>query len=565
VNDETDNVNILQPLELLASAISGRILRVAPGACGEAAWTDGRTVFLDISLSEREQLASLFVQSSLLSAGSLAPDILRRISRNSKLATRYLALEGHRALSTNQAVLPASIGTFFEPNPATSCNSPHAALARALGREPIADPPPTFGVIRAGRLLAVGVDGTPNLESYARRHKPRRQPDALAELDAEDDEDDGYDSGAAVEQFSIGGGAGFIGRWLQKLLKAGRQGGAAGSPGGDAGTHRSRSNGRRSGRSAVSLATPGDLEDVVKQDVGQKYPEWDMHSKRYRPDWCTVQETAPSCKEEVRPQLLETSVLRRRLARIALDLDHCRRQSQGDGIDFDAAIEARVQVMTGSTPDENVYVDSLRRRRDLSVLVLLDISGSAAEPGAQGQTIHEQQRAAAAALASALHSLGDRVALYAYNSQGRSRVQLMPVKRFDAPFNSLTMLRLYSLTPSAYSRLGAAIRHGAAVLEKEGGTLRRLLLVLSDGLAYDHGYEKDYGAADARRALSEARRRGTGCLCLTFGANADADSLRRVFGSAAHATIFKPSQLGDAIGALFHAALRSAEIRRRLA
>ena len=72
------------------------------------------------------------------------------------------------------------------------------------------------------------------------------------------------------------------------------------------------------------------------------------------------------------------------------------------------------------------------------------------------------------------------------------------------------MRRLHGLVPGAYSRLGAAIRHGAAVLEERGGTSRRLLVVLSDGLAYDHGYEAVYGAADARRALAEARRRGHG-------------------------------------------------------
>jgi nitric oxide reductase activation protein len=163
-----------------------------------------------------------------------------------------------------------------------------------------------------------------------------------------------------------------------------------------------------------------------------------------------------------------------------------------------------------------------------------------------------------------LHNLGDRVALYAFNSQGRSTVQLVPVKRFENAFNSLTMQRLHSLKPSAFSRLGAAIRHGAAVLEEQGGTSRRLLLVISDGLAYDHGYERDYGAADARRALAEARQRGTGGLCLTIGASTDAESLQRVFGSAAHATISRPSQLAEIVGSLFHSALRSAEVRRRV-
>ena len=220
-------------------------------------------------------------------------------------------------------------------------------------------------------------------------------------------------------------------------------------------------------------------------------------------------------------------------------------------------------MLAGAAPDEAVYLDSLRRRRDLAVLILLDVSGSVAEPGATGQTVHEQQRAAAAALTAALHEIGDRVALYAYHSRGRSAVQLVPVKRFDDDLDTLVMRRLHGLVPGAYSRLGAAIRHGAAVLEERGGTPRRLLVVLSDGLAYDHGYEPAYGAADARRALAEARRRGTGCLCLSLGASTDVETLRRVFGSAAHATIPRTEQLSQVIGPLFRSALRSAEVPRR--
>jgi nitric oxide reductase activation protein len=178
--------------------------------------------------------------------------------------------------------------------------------------------------------------------------------------------------------------------------------------------------------------------------------------------------------------------------------------------------------------------------------------------------VHEQQRAAVANLTVALHDLGDRVALYAYYSQGRRAVSVVPVKRFDDHLDSRVMKRLNSLEPGAYSRLGAAIRHGSAVLAARGGTSRRLLVVLSDGLAFDHGYERAYGAADARRALTEARRRGIGCVCLTIGAGTDVQSLRRVFGSTAHATIARPDQLGGLIGPLFRSALRSAEVRRRV-
>ena len=194
------------------------------------------------------------------------------------------------------------------------------------------------------------------------------------------------------------------------------------------------------------------------------------------------------------------------------------------------------------------------------MLLLLDVSGSSGEPAATGRTVHEQQCAVAAALTLALHEIGDRVALYAFHSMGRSAVHLVPVKRFEENPDALVMRRLHSLVPGAYSRLGAAIRHGTAVLGERGGTSRRLLVVLSDGLAYDHGYERAYGAADARRALVEARRQGMGCLCLSIGASTDADVLRRVFGSAAHAAIPRPEQLRHVIGPLFRSALRSAEV-----
>ena len=76
------------------------------------------------------------------------------------------------------------------------------------------------------------------------------------------------------------------------------------------------------------------------------------------------------------------------------------------------------------------------------------------------------------------------------------------------------------------------------------GPLDACSVVLSDGLAYDHGYEGRYGEADARRALTEARRRGIGCLCLSVGTDvAEPEALRRVFGSAAHAMLSRPEDL----------------------
>jgi nitric oxide reductase NorD protein len=554
----------LQGSSMFASALAGRSVAIAELQPGELPWTDGQTIYVDPSARARAKLEAIAAQASMIAAGSLDPDVVRLLVRHPRLARRYLAVEGHRALVSNGDLLPRVLAAVGNRDIASRSSSPVASLSIAAGRAPIDDPPPGFGVIRAGKVLAACSRVANQQDQADSQHVPRgRGAQELAELDAGeiDDSDD-------PDMFtSPVGGGGFIGKWLKKMLSSARKTGSGGGPpGADTPTHRTNSSNR--GVHAVSSLAATSSEDLDDNEArathGTTYPEWDVTRKSYRPAWCTVREVEPKIKASATQAIHDAVGVRRPLSRLGMGLHRRHRQSQGDDIDIDAAVEARVEVLAGSVPDEAVYLDSLRRRRDLSVLLLLDVSGSAAEPGTVGRTVHEQQRAAVADLTVALHDLGDRVALYAYNSQGRRAVNMLPVKRFDAHFDAQVMRRLNSLEPGAYSRLGAAIRHGSAVLEARGGTSRRLLVVLSDGLAYDHGYERPYGAADARRALAEARRRGTGCVCLTIGAGTDVQSLRRVFGSTAHATIARPDQLAGVIGPLFRSALRSAEVRRRV-
>lgn len=548
-------------LGMFASALAGRAVAVAVLPAGDPAWTDGQTIFVDTSAPAR--LEAVAVQASLIAVGSLDPEVMRQLVRHRRLARRFLAIEGHRALAAVAHLLPRSLMGLGDPGIAGRSSSPAASLTIAAGRAEIEDASPVFGVIRAAKVLsgssrAVGAPG-----QVGSQHVPR----GGSVCDIEELDDGEIDDTNFPDFFtSPVGGGGFLGKWLQKMLSSARKTGSGGGPpGADTPTHRITS-GKR-GLHAVSSLAAMSSEDVDDDEVrpdGARYPEWDVAHKRYRPAWCTVREVEPTIKAGAAQGIDAAVGLRRPLARLGTGLHRRHRQSQGDDIDIDAAVEARVGVRAGAVPDEAVYLDSLRRRRDLSVLLLLDVSGSTAEAGTLGRTVHEQQRAAVANLTVALHDLGDRVALYAYWSQGRAAVSMVPVKRFDDHLDAAVIRRLNSLEPGAYSRLGAAVRHGSAVLEARGGTSRRLLVVLSDGVAYDHGYERDYGAADARRALTEARRRGIGCVCLTVGAGTDVQSLRRIFGSVAHATIARPDQLAGVIGPLFRSALRSAEVRRRV-
>ncbi|OJZ68916.1 nitric oxide reductase activation protein [Mycobacterium paraffinicum] len=553
----------LPGLGMLASALAGRAVAVVQLRPGEPPWTDGQTIHIDAGASQRRQLEAVAVQASMIAAGSLDPDVMRRLLRRPRVAQRYLAVEGHRALAANAGLLPGVLASLGDRDTAGRSDSPAASLRIAHRRVPIDDPAPEFGVIRPAKVLAASARAVEHRDGESAEHVPRNRDAAHLEQLDDRETDDSDDPDLFTSPVGSGG---LIGRWLKKMLSSARKTGSRGGrPGADTPTHRT-SSANRGSQAVASLATApsGEGQDRPASTDGVTYPEWDAGRRVYRPAWCTVREVEAEIKPEAMHAIEAAISVRRPLSRLGMGLLRRHRQPQGDDIDIDAAVEARVEVLAGSVPDEAVYLDSLRRRRDLSALLLLDVSGSAAEPGTVGRTVHEHQRTAVANLTVALHDLGDRVALYAYYSQGRRAVNMVPVKRFDDHLDARVMRRLNSLEPGAYSRLGAAIRHGSAVLEARGGTSRRLLVVLSDGLAYDHGYERAYGAADARRALTEARRRGTGCVCLTIGAGTDVQSLRRVFGSAAHATIARPDQLAGVIGLLFRSALRSAEVRRRV-
>jgi hypothetical protein len=554
----------LEAFGMLASALAGRIVAVAELQPGASSWTDGQTIYIDAGARTRAKLEAIAVHASMLAAGSLEPDLVTQLVRHPRLARRYLAVEGHRALVANRELLPVALASLGNPDIARRSESPSASLQIARDRTAITDPAPEFGVIRAAKLLAASSRAVKQEDQASLQHAARGHGATELQELADGEIDDSNDPDMFTSPV---GGGGFIGKWLKKMLSSARKTGSGGGPpGADSPTHRTNS-GKRGVYAVSSLARSSeDVNDrlLVLGADGGTYPEWDVTHKRYRNAWCTVHEIDLKVQASATHAIGDAVSVRRPLSRLGMGLHRRHRQSQGDDIDIDAAVEARVELRAGSAPDEAVYLDSLRRRRDLSVLLLLDVSGSAAEPGTVGHTVHEQQLAAVANLTIALHDLGDRVALYAYYSQGRGAVTMVPVKRFDDHLDSRVMKRLNSLEPGAYSRLGAAIRHGAAVLEARGGTSRRLLVVLSDGLAYDHGYERAYGAADARRALTEARRRGTGCVCLTIGAETDEQSLRKVFGDTAHATIARPDQLAGVIGPLFRSALRSAEVRRKV-
>ena len=544
----------------LATYIAGRSVDVTEAPAGQPAHTNGQFIFVSAGGSVEEQRREMLVQAALLGAGSLDPRLVKGLRARATMARRYLALEGHRVLAElgRQIPLDAALLPDGQPSTATADESLEVAKSRAK----VADPPEWFGVIKPSRLLAVaaGPGGQATNKDLKLQFDPIDMPES--EDDDEDEDDDGGKSGES-KILKLFESPIFNNQSMSDYLR--KMFGGSRSPGeGAAGaemTVRSTRRVQEIGPNARPLPTRIQFTDDGKPGAavgvgGALYPEWDVFNDRYKPDWCRVIDFPLTVAADVSDAgVAHDDVLRRRLARVGLGPKVLRGRADGDDLDIEALIDLFVDLQSGFSAPEHVYLERRKLARNLGVLILIDASGSAVDADSDGLAVHDHQRRAAATLAVTLEELGDRVAVYAFRSQGRHAVHLPAIKTFDQSFGAVGRARLNQLEPASYTRLGAGIRGAGEVLKNEAGTPNRLLLVLSDGFPYDDGYEGRYAEADASKALEELRADGVACLCLSIGASTGTDVLERVFGSASFASAPTLADLSPQMDELFMSAL----------
>ena len=545
----------------LATYIAGRSLEVTEAPAGQPAHTNGQFIFVSAGGSVSEQRREMLVQAALLDAGSLDPRVVKGLRARATLARRYLALEGHRVLAAlaQQLPLDAALLPDGQPQTATADESLEVAKSRAK----IADPPEWFGVIKPSRLLAApaGPGGQATNKDLKLQFDPIDMPES--EDDEEDEDDDGGKSGES-KILKLFESPLFNNQSMSDYFR--KMFGGKRSPGeGAAGAEMTVRSSRRVqeiGANARPLPTRIEFTDDSKPGAalgvgGALYPEWDVFNDRYKPDWCRVIDFPLTVAADVSDAgVAHDDVLRRRLARVGLGPKVLRGRADGDDLDIEALIDLFVDLQSGFSAPEHVYLERRKLSRNLGVLVLIDASGSAVDADSDGLAVHDHQRRAAATLAVTLEELGDRVAVYAFRSQGRHAVHLPAIKTFDQSFGAVARARLNQLEPASYTRLGAGIRGAGEVLKTQAGTPNRLLLVLSDGFPYDDGYEGRYAEADAHKALEELRAEGVACLCLSIGASTETDVLERVFGSASFASAPALADLSPQMDELFMSSLR---------
>lgn len=542
----------------LATYIAGRPVGVTEAPAGQPAHTDGQFIFVSPG-SVEEQRREMVVQAALLGAGSLDPRLMKGLRARSTSARRYLALEGRRVLAELARQIPLDPALLPDGRPSTA--TADESLEVAKSRTKIADPPEWFGVIKPSRLM--GAPAAPGGPATNKDLQLQFDPIDMPESEDDDQDDDGGQSGQSkilklFESPLFNNRS--VSDYFRKMFGGSRS--PAEAAAGSEMTVRSTRRVQQIGPNARPLPTPIHFTDDGKPGAamgvgGALYPEWDVFHDRYKPDWCRVIDFPLTAAADVSDAgVAHDDVLRRRLARVGLGPKVLRGRADGDDLDIEALIDLFVDLQSGFSPPEHVYLERRKLARNLGVLILIDASGSAVDADPDGLAVHDHQRRAAATLAVTLEELGDRVAVYAFRSQGRHAVHLPVIKTFDQSFGAVGRARLNQLEPASYTRLGAGIRGAAEVLKNEAGTPNRLLLVLSDGFPYDDGYEGRYAEADAHKALEELRADGVACLCLSIGASTETDVLERVFGSASFASAPTLAELSPRMDELFLASLR---------
>jgi Mg-chelatase subunit ChlD len=547
----------------LATFLAGRTLGVSEAPAGEAAYTDGRFVFVSAGLSASEQRRETFVQSALVGAGSLDHRLVRALRGRPKVARRYLSLEGRRVLAELAARIPLAAEFCPTAEPATSTADESLEVAR--GRGTVAAPPEWFGIIRPSRLLGASA-AAPSTQASDRDLRLEFRPTDLAQTRDDDDAEQGEES-KILRLFGNPLSSNTLADLFNRLFGNSRSPGD-GAAGGEMPVRSMRrvdGVGPNARPLPVPLRfTPDGTPSAAIGVGGALYPEWDVHNHLYRAEWCRVIDFPLTSAPEISAAgVAHDEVLRRRLSRLGLGPKVLRRRPDGDDLDIEALIELFVDLRAGHSPPEHIYLERRKLARNLGVLILLDASGSASDVDPTGHSVHDHQRRAAATLAETLEDLGDRVAVYGFRSHGRSAVHLPAIKPFGQRFGAGARARLNQLQPSGYTRLGAGIRRAGEILQIEAGTPSRLLVVLSDGFPYDDGYEGRYAEADAHKALEELRSEGIACLCLSIGASTPTDALHRVFGSASHANAPALGDLSPRMDELFLAALQELAAPRR--
>ncbi|SEH73213.1 von Willebrand factor type A domain-containingprotein [Bathymodiolus azoricus thioautotrophic gill symbiont] len=288
------------------------------------------------------------------------------------------------------------------------------------------------------------------------------------------------------------------------------------------------------------------------------YQEWDYQIQLHRPDWATIFERRPpkGNPEDIENILTEYKPIAHRIRQI-IDLlapagvQRQRGMEDGDEVDINAAIDAMIAIRMGEQPNPRITMRNVLNTRDLSVVVLLDLSESTNEVmEGSDKTVLQLTREAATLVSTAIEGIGDPFALHGFASDGRHDVQYFRLKDFNQHFDDDAKSRLAGMKGGLSTRMGAALRHAGTHLHKQQQK-RKLILLVTDGEPADiDESDPQHLRFDTKKAVEELYSTGVLTYCLTLDPQADT-YVKRIFGENNYTIVDNVEKLPEQLPLLF--------------
>lgn len=284
------------------------------------------------------------------------------------------------------------------------------------------------------------------------------------------------------------------------------------------------------------------------------YDEWDYSKRAYKADFCKVypktllKSNVSYYKRTILKNNSTLIGLRKMLTTVNNKYQFQRRQTQGEEFDIDAITDLFVDVQSGHTPSEKIYLSKRKKEKDLSILLLLDISLSS-DGYAAGNHVIDVEKEVSILFGELLNEFNIDFSIDCFYSKTRNHSTYITIKDFDEDWNK-AKFKVGAVEPSGYTRIGAALRHSGAMLDKRE-TKNKWVILISDGKPNDYDkYEGKYGVNDVKQALRELNERQINSYALAIEAQAKY-YLPQMFGQNHYQILTTPVELLKSLVLLF--------------
>lgn len=284
------------------------------------------------------------------------------------------------------------------------------------------------------------------------------------------------------------------------------------------------------------------------------YNEWDYKNRKYKANFCKIypSNVADNFSDFALKTLSKNQKTKRDLLKLFTQIhneyEKVERVDMGEDIDLDAMIDAYADIKSNKTPSDKIYTSKRKRKKDLSVLILMDTSLSA-DGYTNNEKVLDVEKIAVLLFGEVLNEFNISFQIDTFSSRTRNNCSYKSIKRFKDNWMK-TRNSIGAIEAENFTRIGTALRHAGRILEKEP-TSRKWIILLSDGKPNDYDtYEGKYGIEDVKKALSELEQKHIHTFSLAIEAQAKY-YLPQMFGHNNYNILSKPNDLPIAFGKFY--------------